>query len=90
MDEAPNGVIFFSTGTHLKSTQMSKSTLDAFLETSSKLKQKIIWKSENYTLPGLSKNVKLAKYLPQIDILSKFSREIKKTLLNKVIFMDVI
>jgi glucuronosyltransferase len=78
MDEAPNGVIFFSMGTHLKSTQMPKSTLDAFLETFSKLKQRIIWKSEFHTLPGLSKNVKVAKYLPQFDILSKFSREIKK------------
>jgi hypothetical protein len=61
---------------------MPKSTSDALWETFSKLKQRMIWKFENYIKPGLPKNVKVAKYLPQFDIVSKFSREIKNVVEN--------
>jgi glucuronosyltransferase len=78
MDEASDGVIFFSMGTHLRITQMPVSTVEAFLKTFSELKQRIIWKFENDTLPRPAENVKVDKFLPQFDILSKFTLEVEK------------
>ncbi|PNF23047.1 UDP-glucuronosyltransferase 1-1 [Cryptotermes secundus] len=70
LDEASDGVIYFSMGSNLKSSQMPDSMINAFVEAFSKLKQRILWKWETDTLPGQPKNVKLGKWLPQSDILA--------------------
>jgi len=44
---------------------------DAFIQAFSELPQRVLWKWEDDTLPGQPKNVKIAKWLPQFDILSK-------------------
>jgi glucuronosyltransferase len=71
LDEAPDGVIYFSMGSNLKSSQMSEDKKQAFLEAFSKLKQRVLWKWETDSLPGQPSNVKLGKWLPQSDILGK-------------------
>ena len=71
MDDAPDGVIYFSMGSNLKSSNMPEKTVNAFLSAFSKLKQKVIWKWEAESLPGQPANLKLAKWLPQSDILGK-------------------
>jgi glucuronosyltransferase len=43
---------------------------DAFLQAFAELPQQVLWKWEADTLPGQPKNVKIAKWLPQFDILS--------------------
>jgi glucuronosyltransferase len=43
---------------------------EAFVRVFSKLKQKVIWKYENDTLPNKPENVMIRKWLPQRDILS--------------------
>jgi glucuronosyltransferase len=72
LDEAPEGVIYFSMGSNLQSSEMPESKRNVFLEVFSKLKQNVLWKWEADTLPGQPKNVKLGKWLPQSDILGKF------------------
>ena len=69
LDEAPDGVIYFSMGSNLNSSQMPEDKKQAFLEAFSKLKQKVLWKWETDSLPGQPNNVKLGKWLPQSDIL---------------------
>jgi glucuronosyltransferase len=71
LDDAPHGVIYFSMGSNLQSSQMPESKRNAFLEAFSKFKQQVLWKWETDTLPGQPKNVKLGKWLPQSDILGE-------------------
>lgn len=70
LDEAKDGVIYFSLGSYLKSTQLSVEKRNVFLKTFSKLKQKVLWKWEADELPNRPRNVKTEKWLPQQDILA--------------------
>ncbi|PSN40304.1 2-hydroxyacylsphingosine 1-beta-galactosyltransferase [Blattella germanica] len=71
LDDAPGGVIYFSMGTNLQSSLMPESKVKAFLGAFSRLtEQKVLWKWESDSLPGQPNNVKLAKWLPQSDILA--------------------
>jgi len=71
LDEAPDGVIYFSMGSNLRSTALPESKRNAFLGAFSKLKHHVLWKWESDTLPGQPSNVKLGKWLPQSDILGE-------------------
>lgn len=71
MDEAKNGVIVFSMGSMLRATSWPPAKLKAFQEAFSSLPQNILWKWEDDTMPGKSANVKIVKWLPQFDLLSK-------------------
>jgi hypothetical protein len=71
IDDAPDGVIFFSMGSNLQSSDMPEAKRQAFLEAFSKLKQRVLWKWETDSLPGQPKNVMLGKWLKQSDILGK-------------------
>ncbi|XP_021912895.1 UDP-glucuronosyltransferase 2C1-like [Zootermopsis nevadensis] len=70
LDEAPHGVIYFSMGSTLQSSELPESIRKAFLEAFSKFKQRVLWKWETDSLPGQPKNVRLGKWLPQSDILA--------------------
>lgn len=74
LDEAKDGVIFFSLGSAARSDRMPADKKQIFLEVFAELPQKILWKYESDSLPGLPKNVKIAKWLPQQDILGKFDQ----------------
>ncbi|KDR11535.1 UDP-glucuronosyltransferase 1-8 [Zootermopsis nevadensis] len=73
LDEAPHGVIYFSMGSNLQSSEMPESKRKVFLEAFSKFKQRVLWKWETDSLPGQPKNVRLGKWLPQSDILGERS-----------------
>ncbi|KAJ3642495.1 hypothetical protein Zmor_025267 [Zophobas morio] len=70
LDNAKDGVIYFSMGSNLKSADFPPEKRDAILRTLSKLKEQVLWKWEEDVLPGQPKNVKLSKWLPQQDILA--------------------
>ncbi|XP_063921668.1 UDP-glycosyltransferase UGT5-like [Zophobas morio] len=70
LDNAKDGVIYFSMGSHLKSADFPPEKRDAILRAFSKLKEKVLWKWEEDVLPGQPKNVKLSKWLPQQSILA--------------------
>ncbi|XP_018563298.1 UDP-glucuronosyltransferase 2B10 [Anoplophora glabripennis] len=70
MDEAVEGVVIFSMGSNLKSSDFSEQKLQAVLKSFGKIKQRVLWKFEEDSLPGLPSNVKLMKWLPQQDLLA--------------------
>ncbi|KAG5880366.1 hypothetical protein JTB14_029492 [Gonioctena quinquepunctata] len=70
LDDAKEGVIYFSMGSNLKSKNLPVEVRDAILKAFSKRKEKILWKWEDDVLPGQPPNVFLKKWLPQQDILA--------------------
>lgn len=73
LDEAEEGVIVFSMGSNLKSSDFEDTKKKAVLKVFSRLKQKVIWKWEEGDLEGVPSNVKLVKWLPQQDILGELA-----------------
>ncbi|XP_046684814.1 UDP-glycosyltransferase UGT5-like isoform X1 [Homalodisca vitripennis] len=64
------GVIYFSLGTLVPIHRMPKEKLQMFVNVFSKLKQKVLWRINLDTIPGLSANVKLTKWVPQPGVLA--------------------
>ncbi|XP_066259822.1 UDP-glycosyltransferase UGT5-like isoform X2 [Euwallacea similis] len=69
MDEANEGVIYFSLGSHVKSKDMAPERKQMFLNIFGRLKEKVIWKFEE-DLPNKPENVLIQKWCPQQDILA--------------------
>jgi UDP:flavonoid glycosyltransferase YjiC (YdhE family) len=69
LDDAKDGVIYFSMGSNLRAEFMPEMARRNFLAAFAELKQKIIWKWETDTLPGKPDNVMLTKWAPQMEIL---------------------
>lgn len=69
LDEAEEGVIYFSLGSYVKSTDMPKDKMQAILDGFSNLNQRVLWKYEDDSLI-LPDNVKIGKWFPQSDILA--------------------
>nr|CAD7411984.1 unnamed protein product [Timema cristinae] len=73
MDSAPKGVIYFSLGSNVRSDTMDAQKRQIFLDVFSELPgYHVLWKWESDSLPGQPKNVKLAKWMPQQDVLRKY------------------
>ncbi|KAJ9584434.1 hypothetical protein L9F63_021227, partial [Diploptera punctata] len=70
LDEATDGVIYFSFGSNILSKNMPEDKIRIFIKVFSELPQKIVWKWDSDTLPEKSPNVKTGKWLPQQDILA--------------------
>ncbi|XP_046980778.1 UDP-glycosyltransferase UGT5-like [Schistocerca americana] len=70
MDAAEDGIIFFSMGSAVKSSDFPEEKLQAFIGAFSRLKQLVLWKWENDTMPGKPPNVHLSKWFPQSDLLA--------------------
>ncbi|XP_076271252.1 UDP-glycosyltransferase UGT5-like [Rhynchophorus ferrugineus] len=70
LDGAKNGVIFFSMGSHVKSSDFSEEKRKIFLNVFKKLDQIVLWKFEDDNLPGKPDNVHIRKWLPQMDLLA--------------------
>ncbi|XP_063921406.1 UDP-glycosyltransferase UGT5-like [Zophobas morio] len=69
LDGATDGAILFSLGSNLHSSDLSQDTRNAIFQVFAKLKQKILWKFET-DLPDKPKNLFIAKWLKQRDILA--------------------
>ncbi|XP_055619397.1 UDP-glycosyltransferase UGT5-like [Toxorhynchites rutilus septentrionalis] len=70
LDEAPDGVIYFCMGSNIKSVHFPKEKRDAFIKTFAKLKERVLWKFEDETIPNLPPNLKIKSWMPQKDILA--------------------
>ncbi|XP_063221123.1 UDP-glycosyltransferase UGT5-like isoform X1 [Bacillus rossius redtenbacheri] len=70
LDNASEGVIYFSMGSFLKSADFPKHIQESFLKAFGKLKQKVLWKFEVNNLPGQPSNVVIKNWFPQNDILA--------------------
>lgn len=73
MDGAKDGVVYFSLGSTFKSSEIPKDYLKVFLKVFAEVKQRVIWKWDDDSLPGKSNNVMISKWLPQADILGKLT-----------------
>lgn len=69
MNNAPDGVIYFSFGSILKLTQLPKNEFGIFIRQLGKIKQKVLFKWESDTKIDFPPNIIARKWLPQIDIL---------------------
>ncbi|XP_034240866.1 UDP-glucuronosyltransferase 2B15-like isoform X2 [Thrips palmi] len=69
MDEAQHGVVFFSLGSLIRAATMPAAMRDALLAAFAKLPQRVLWKWEDDGLQ-VPANVRVAKWLPQMDILT--------------------
>ena len=69
LDEAKEGVIFFSMGSNVRSADLPKEKLEYFLKSFTKIEQKILWKWEDDNFEGKPNNVKVEKWLPQVEVL---------------------
>ncbi|XP_028166364.1 UDP-glucuronosyltransferase 2B15-like [Ostrinia furnacalis] len=69
LDNAKNGVIYFSMGSNIKSKDMPEELKRSLLKMFSGLKQTVLWKFEE-VLTDLPKNVHIVKWAPQPAILS--------------------
>lgn len=72
MDNAQNGVIYFSLGSNIRSEEVPIEIKKSFVKAFSKLKQKVLWKWDEPTIENLSDNVRLSTWYPQNDILGEF------------------
>ncbi|CAO1423125.1 unnamed protein product [Diamesa serratosioi] len=70
LDSAKDGLIYFSMGSIVQATDWPVAKRKAFIKSFGKLKQKVLWKYENETLPGKTSNIKISSWLPQRDILA--------------------
>ncbi|CAH0556951.1 unnamed protein product [Brassicogethes aeneus] len=70
LDEAKDGVIYFSMGSVLKGSNLPKEKINIIIGAFKQLKQKVLWKWEDDKLAGKPDNVKIEKWLPQQDILA--------------------
>ncbi|XP_046982684.1 UDP-glucosyltransferase 2-like [Schistocerca americana] len=69
MDAATEGVVYFSMGSNIKSADLSEELRAVFLKTFAKLKQKVLWKFEDDSLPNQPPNLRISKWFPQSDLL---------------------
>ncbi|KAJ9584429.1 hypothetical protein L9F63_021222, partial [Diploptera punctata] len=85
LDEATDGVIYFSFGSNVLGKNIPEQKRHVFIEAFSELPQKILWKWELDILPGKPRNVKIGKWLPQQDVLV-LSRDEPETSLERLIW----
>ncbi|CAH1636133.1 unnamed protein product [Spodoptera littoralis] len=69
MDNANNGVIYFSMGSNLKSKELPDELKNGLLEVFGGLQQTVLWKFEE-NLPNKPKNVHIVQWAPQQSILA--------------------
>lgn len=62
MDTAEHGIIYFSLGSNIKTIWLNEPKLKVLLESLGSLKQKVLFKWENATLPNRPKNVMISKW----------------------------
>ncbi|XP_066139164.1 UDP-glycosyltransferase UGT5-like [Euwallacea fornicatus] len=69
LDEATEGAIYFSMGSHVRSKDFSAEKKSVFLKSFKKLNMRVLWKFEE-NLKGVSDNVLIKKWVPQTDVLA--------------------
>ncbi|XP_046684815.1 UDP-glycosyltransferase UGT5-like isoform X2 [Homalodisca vitripennis] len=70
MDDAKEGVVYFSLGTVVPVHVLPEKLLQAFVSAFKKLPQKVVWKINLDSIQNLSKNVMLTKWVPQPGVLA--------------------
>lgn len=71
LDSAEHGVIYVSWGSMIRAETIPIEKREALLKAFGSLKQTVLWKWENETLPNKPANVHVQKWMPQREILCK-------------------
>lgn len=69
LDEAKEGVVYFSMGSHVRSKDYLPERREMFLEVFKELELKVLWKFDDETLADRVPNVLVKKWVPQADVL---------------------
>ncbi|PSN55491.1 UDP-glucuronosyltransferase 1-3 [Blattella germanica] len=69
LDGAKDGAICFSLGSLVKMDTLPVEKREAFLQAFAELPQRVLWKLETDVIPNRPANVKVVRWLPQLDIL---------------------
>ncbi|EDW03361.1 GH10546 [Drosophila grimshawi] len=69
LDNAEHGVIVISWGSMIRANSLSADKRDGIVRAATRLRQQVIWKWENETLPNKPPNMHVMEWLPQRDIL---------------------
>ncbi|XP_069670475.1 UDP-glucosyltransferase 2-like [Periplaneta americana] len=67
LDEAKEGVIYFSMGTMIRSETFTETNLRAFIDAFSQLPQRVLWKIGN--ISGFPENIKIGTWFQQFEVL---------------------
>ncbi|XP_049854937.1 UDP-glucosyltransferase 2-like isoform X2 [Schistocerca gregaria] len=70
LDGAEHGVIYFSLGSNVKSTNLPPQMIQDILQVFRQLPQRVLWKWENDSLPSQPENVMTRKWLQQPSVLA--------------------
>lgn len=70
LDSAIDGAVVFTMGSIVKAEQFPVHIREAFTKAFGKIKQKVLWKYENETLPNKPDNMMISPWIPQRDILA--------------------
>ena len=70
MDDAKQGVIYFTLGSLVRTSTLPKHVIEAFRDSFAELPVKVLWKFE-LELENIPDNVYISKWFPQSDILGK-------------------
>lgn len=70
LDEAHEGAIYISFGSHVRSASLPKDVLMSIKENVRKLPHKVLWKYEEDQMEDKPENVKLVKWVSQTDVLA--------------------
>jgi len=70
LDSSKNGVIYVNWGSMIRKSSLPVSKREAMVKAFGRLKQTVIWKWENDTLPNQPKNVHIMKWTQQREILA--------------------
>lgn len=70
MDESRHGVIYFSLGTNVRTSNLKAGTVDMLLKTFGQLKYDVLWKWDCGETSLKPKNVRTTSWVPQQDLLA--------------------
>ncbi|KAJ8963142.1 hypothetical protein NQ318_018607 [Aromia moschata] len=68
LDAATNGFIYFSLGSHMKTSALPQTLLASILRAFSKIPQRVLLKWERDDIPDIPGNVRLGKWFPQWSV----------------------
>ncbi|XP_017015591.2 UDP-glycosyltransferase UGT5-like isoform X2 [Drosophila takahashii] len=70
MDEAENGVIYFSMGMDIMVKFLPENLQQTLVKSFAHVKQRSVWKNEFYNMPNKSENIYMIEKTPQRDVLA--------------------
>jgi len=73
LDEAPEGIIYFSLGSMIRCDSFPLEIRHVFIEAFTQLSLRVLWKCNADNLPALPGNILTRDWMPQRDILGNQS-----------------